>query len=175
MPIESAMARRRAGDPDGHLRAEPVLGRVFRWPKGNPQYDVGHLERVSAMQAAAAAHARAFSWRQRLRRGGRARLHLPGAGSRRKSCQIPCQRRADSRHNAPPSHKQVIMKTILLCAGVTHHTASLEVRQCLSQPAETLANFLAEFQPGPLQELAVLSTCNRLELYACASAESWRR
>lgn len=33
------------------LHAEPVLGRVYRWKKGNAQYDVGHLERVKAMQA----------------------------------------------------------------------------------------------------------------------------
>jgi oxygen-dependent protoporphyrinogen oxidase len=31
------------------MRAEPTLARVFRWPKGNAQYDVGHLERVSQM------------------------------------------------------------------------------------------------------------------------------
>jgi protoporphyrinogen/coproporphyrinogen III oxidase len=32
------------------LRAEPVFSRVYRWEKGNPQYDVGHLERVSEIQ-----------------------------------------------------------------------------------------------------------------------------
>jgi oxygen-dependent protoporphyrinogen oxidase len=34
--------------------AQPVLARVFRWIKGNAQYDVGHLERVAQMQAACA-------------------------------------------------------------------------------------------------------------------------
>jgi oxygen-dependent protoporphyrinogen oxidase len=33
------------------LHATPLLTRVFRWTKANPQYDVGHLDRVSEMQA----------------------------------------------------------------------------------------------------------------------------
>jgi protoporphyrinogen/coproporphyrinogen III oxidase len=28
------------------IRAEPVFTRIFRWHKGNPQYDVNHLDRV---------------------------------------------------------------------------------------------------------------------------------
>lgn len=32
------------------IEAPPVAARVFRWHKANPQYDVGHLERVSAME-----------------------------------------------------------------------------------------------------------------------------
>jgi len=31
------------------LTATPVLTRIFRWNKANPQYDVGHLDRVSEM------------------------------------------------------------------------------------------------------------------------------
>ncbi len=31
------------------ISAEPVLSDVYRWPKGNPQYDVGHLERAENM------------------------------------------------------------------------------------------------------------------------------
>ena len=31
------------------VQAEPVLARVYRWPKGNAQYDVGHLDRVKEM------------------------------------------------------------------------------------------------------------------------------
>jgi oxygen-dependent protoporphyrinogen oxidase len=31
------------------VHAEPVMARVYRWVKGNAQYDVGHLERVSQM------------------------------------------------------------------------------------------------------------------------------
>lgn len=35
------------------LRAEPVVQQIFRWVKGNPQYDVGHLDRVAQMEALA--------------------------------------------------------------------------------------------------------------------------
>jgi oxygen-dependent protoporphyrinogen oxidase len=33
------------------IHAEPVIARVYRWIKGNAQYDVGHLERVGQMHA----------------------------------------------------------------------------------------------------------------------------
>jgi oxygen-dependent protoporphyrinogen oxidase len=33
------------------VHAEPEMVRVYRWIKGNAQYDVGHLERVSQMHA----------------------------------------------------------------------------------------------------------------------------
>ena len=36
------------------IEAEPILHRIFRWPKGNPQYDVGHLDRVNEIHAIAA-------------------------------------------------------------------------------------------------------------------------
>jgi oxygen-dependent protoporphyrinogen oxidase len=32
------------------IEAEPVAARVFRWPRGNPQYDVGHLDRVARIE-----------------------------------------------------------------------------------------------------------------------------
>jgi oxygen-dependent protoporphyrinogen oxidase len=38
------------------IRAEPVLARVYRWPAANPQYDVGHLDRLARLDAAVAAH-----------------------------------------------------------------------------------------------------------------------
>jgi oxygen-dependent protoporphyrinogen oxidase len=31
------------------LSADPVLTRVYRWRKANPQYEVGHLERVKEL------------------------------------------------------------------------------------------------------------------------------
>lgn len=34
------------------VRTEPLFTRIFRWPDGYPQYDVGHLERVAAIEAA---------------------------------------------------------------------------------------------------------------------------
>ncbi|HEX4561787.1 MAG TPA: protoporphyrinogen oxidase [Gemmatimonadales bacterium] len=33
------------------VEGEPVLGRVFRWPRGLPQYVIGHLERVERIAA----------------------------------------------------------------------------------------------------------------------------
>jgi oxygen-dependent protoporphyrinogen oxidase len=36
------------------VTAQPVVQKVFRWPKGNAQYDVGHLDRVSEIEVAAA-------------------------------------------------------------------------------------------------------------------------
>jgi oxygen-dependent protoporphyrinogen oxidase len=32
------------------LRGEPVLTRVFRWPGGTPQLEVGHLDRMQAVE-----------------------------------------------------------------------------------------------------------------------------
>ena len=32
------------------IHQEPVLTKVFRWQKANPQYDVGHLDRVDAIE-----------------------------------------------------------------------------------------------------------------------------
>jgi len=29
----------------------PLFWRITRWPAGNPQYEVGHLDRVSALEA----------------------------------------------------------------------------------------------------------------------------
>jgi protoporphyrinogen/coproporphyrinogen III oxidase len=33
------------------IAAEPVVSRIFRWYKANPQYDVGHLDRVATIRA----------------------------------------------------------------------------------------------------------------------------
>lgn len=46
-----AVARKELGDILG-LHAEPVLTRIYRWRKANPQYEVGHLERVRELFAA---------------------------------------------------------------------------------------------------------------------------
>ncbi len=34
------------------IEAEPLFHRVYRWHNANPQYDVGHMERVDAIEAA---------------------------------------------------------------------------------------------------------------------------
>ena len=31
------------------IRSEPLFGRIFRWPRGTPQYVVGHMARVQAI------------------------------------------------------------------------------------------------------------------------------
>jgi oxygen-dependent protoporphyrinogen oxidase len=36
------------------VNATPVLTQIYRWPGANPQYDVGHLERVDKMETMAA-------------------------------------------------------------------------------------------------------------------------
>jgi oxygen-dependent protoporphyrinogen oxidase len=36
------------------VTAQPVVCKIFRWPQGNPQYDVGHLDRVSEIESLAA-------------------------------------------------------------------------------------------------------------------------
>jgi oxygen-dependent protoporphyrinogen oxidase len=42
------------------LCAQPDLVRIFRWHKVNPQYDLGHLDRVEQMRTRARAHSGLF-------------------------------------------------------------------------------------------------------------------
>ncbi len=44
-----ALARAEIADIMG-ITAEPVVDSIFRWPRGNVQYDVGHLDRVAQME-----------------------------------------------------------------------------------------------------------------------------
>ncbi len=34
------------------IHAEPIFHRLYRWPRGNPQYDVGHLDLVASIEQA---------------------------------------------------------------------------------------------------------------------------
>ncbi|MDV2503333.1 MAG: protoporphyrinogen oxidase [bacterium] len=54
---EALVARVRA-DVDDILavRGEPLFVRIFRWPRAMPQYTMGHLERVAAIEAACERH-----------------------------------------------------------------------------------------------------------------------
>lgn len=59
-----------------------------------------------------------------------------------------------------------MLPTTILCLGLSHHTAAVELR-------EQLGCSLAEMQPylaglTAVQELVIISTCNRIELYAAA-------
>ena len=33
------------------IQAEPLWSRIYRWPRSNPQYDVGHLAHIDALEA----------------------------------------------------------------------------------------------------------------------------
>lgn len=56
---------------------------------------------------------------------------------------------------------------ILVC-GVSHKTAPAELREALVFAPDELATTLPGLVGGAVGELAVVSTCNRTELYACA-------
>jgi glutamyl-tRNA reductase len=68
---------------------------------------------------------------------------------------------------------------IILCLGLSHRTAPVELRERLSYPTPALKAALARFgcdhhsRPAGLKELVILSTCNRLELYAVAPTENY--
>jgi glutamyl-tRNA reductase len=59
----------------------------------------------------------------------------------------------------------------IICLGLSHHTAPIELRERLNYPPQAVEAALARFadaatRPAGLSELVILSTCNRLELYA---------
>lgn len=61
----------------------------------------------------------------------------------------------------------------VFCLGISHHTASVKLRECLTLEGEMLKQALAVFPArradyAPLTELAIVSTCSRLEVYAAA-------
>ena len=60
----------------------------------------------------------------------------------------------------------------LLVVGLSHHTAPLDVREKLAYPEGALAAALAAVLELPsLGEAVILSTCNRVEVYAATRAE----
>lgn len=72
----------------------------------------------------------------------------------------------------------------ILCLGLSHHTAPVELRERLTYSTPALQAALARFGCGQtarlagIAELVILSTCNRLELYAVApnvdaQTEAW--
>jgi len=66
----------------------------------------------------------------------------------------------------------------LLCLGLSHHTAPVAIREKLNYSPRALTSALARLGCGhgagaaDLAELVILSTCNRLELYAAAPHEA---
>ena len=59
----------------------------------------------------------------------------------------------------------------LVVVGTSHHTASVSLREGLTIPADSLPLALAELREN-VGEVLVLSTCNRVELYAVCGHES---
>ncbi len=63
----------------------------------------------------------------------------------------------------------------ILCLGLNHNTANVELRECLAFTPHRLEAGLARLGCGDdsswsgIKELAILSTCNRVELYAVAT------
>ena len=61
----------------------------------------------------------------------------------------------------------------ILCLGLNHHTASLHLREKLALDENIVRIALARLACGhvdsPLAELIILSTCNRVELYAASN------
>lgn len=63
------------------------------------------------------------------------------------------------------------MPSQLLLIGLSHHTAPLEVREKLAIDAADLPAALSELRShAGLSEAMLISTCNRVELYACAES-----
>lgn len=58
----------------------------------------------------------------------------------------------------------------LLCLGLSHHTAPLALREKLAMEEDALQAFLnKQLSTGKVGEIAVLSTCNRVEVYFTSS------
>ncbi len=54
----------------------------------------------------------------------------------------------------------------LFAFGINHHTAPLDVRERVAFPAERMSDALRDLvQRHPVQEAAIVSTCNRTEVY----------
>ena len=77
----------------------------------------------------------------------------------RKRC--PVFQLADAKPLSAPTQSQVY------CLGLSHHTAPVEIRERLSFGATRAEEaLLVQREAGEIHELAILSTCNRLEVYA---------
>ena len=55
--------------------------------------------------------------------------------------------------------------------GLSHHTAPVEMREALAFPRARLPEALAAMRAVEgVEEVVILSTCNRVEVYVCARA-----
>jgi len=55
---------------------------------------------------------------------------------------------------------------MIFAVGVNHHTAPVELRECLHLTEDEIGDFLARHTGTLFEEAAIISTCNRTELYA---------
>jgi glutamyl-tRNA reductase len=63
----------------------------------------------------------------------------------------------------------------ILCIGLNHQTACLALREQLAlSPALSTPSLLQNMLAGEVQELVVLSTCNRVELYAASHSPDFQ-
>jgi glutamyl-tRNA reductase len=58
----------------------------------------------------------------------------------------------------------------LLCVGISHHTAPLDVRERLWYSSEEIRQTLPVLKPLGIEECVMFSTCNRTELYVLMGA-----
>ena len=56
----------------------------------------------------------------------------------------------------------------LYTLGINHHTAPVSVREQVAFGADKLPQALVSLTGGPAREAAILSTCNRTEVYCAA-------
>jgi glutamyl-tRNA reductase len=68
--------------------------------------------------------------------------------------------------------QEQLADSALICVGVSHRTAPVALRERLALPESAVGAVLSRFgcgdhaRPSAVSELVILSTCNRLELYA---------
>src|SRR5215212_9261771 len=59
----------------------------------------------------------------------------------------------------------------ILCLGLSHHTAPVELREKFAIPDGEVAALASKLRSSPgVQEAVIVSTCNRVEFYVAAEA-----
>ena len=62
---------------------------------------------------------------------------------------------------------------MIVVVGLSHRTAPIDVRERLAVPKTELAETLAKLRARPsVAEVMVLSTCNRVEIYAATNRDA---
>lgn len=70
----------------------------------------------------------------------------------------------------PRSIDRVVNDMQLIACGVNHHTAPVAIRERVAFPPEVLPRALADVTSRAVaREAAILSTCNRTEIYCCTA------